>query len=440
MPHLSAPLLSRLGVCAALTLALAACDGSSSAEPAAPNAIMKSQISGVAATGAPVSGGTVDCKCASGKNASTHTAADGSFSVELADSDLPCALRVAGGTAAGQPLVAPLHSVARTLGTANITPLTEQMLRSLVGNDGAKWFANVTQGDIGAALTEETLAQAFAKLKIFLAVLPDAPSLPVDFHPVTTPFKAEKGDVGDDLLERYGRAFRAADRPSADASSLAEAKGEFTSFQGHAFTVPGWSSFPIRIKKLPGGSEVLIVPDPHIGLKLALITGRDAEGNIATLDRAAPFTAVLSLMGNRIGMLSGRDSHFKHTVSAEDNSSAHYVYLSDEFTEVDYREVLGKSFAAYADSQHVADVAIGLDGKLTDANGASAAPMDLTQWFSPSGWSNGKGENATVTRAKAYRYTANGKTTYAVVAVTAMDRDVPEAMPIEQRVWLAVSR
>lgn len=437
-PH---PNISKLSACAALALALAACGGGGS-DPATPDGATKSSISGVAAVGAPVSDGTVDLKCSSGRNASTHTAPDGSFSVELADSDLPCALRVAGGTADGKPLDTPLYSVARTLGTANITPLTHQMMRSLVGEDRTTWFANATPGDIGATLTEQNVAEAFAKLKIFMALLPDAPRLPMDFHPVTTPFKAEKGDAADDLLERYGRAFRAADRPLADLSPSmgAEDKLTQTMFAGQAFTVPGWTSFPIRISKLPNGNEALIVRDPNLPAQIALITGRDAEGNITALDRAAPFTSILSLMGNRIGMLSGRDSRFKNTVSKDDKSSAHYVYLSDEFTEVDPRELLGKSFAIYADSKHLIDVELGADGKLRQASDPSSTAMDVAPWFSAQGQREGEREDATITRAKAYKHTANGKTTYVVVSVKALDPDVPEALPVHQSVGLAVSR
>lgn len=444
MLHSLTPLMSKATGCAALALALTACGGGDGEAPG-PGAIPAAatvRISGVAAVGAPVSAGVVACKCASGANASTTTAAGGSYGIDVAQGDFPCALSIAGGTARGKPLAAPLHSVALSPGIANITPLTDLMLASMLGENPATWHARATQGDIGAGMTADRLAQAHDKLGAALAALPGKPVPSPDIHPVTTPFKAQQGDAVDELLERYARALGIAELTHADAAARIAAGEQLTQtvYTAHAFTVPGWTRFPIGRKKLPDGSEVLVLPDPTLGTKLFPIGGWDAEGNIARVGRSNEFTAVLSLMGNRIGMLSGRDSHFKHTVSVADESNAHYVYLSDEFTEIDYREVLGKSFAGYQDSKYIRDVVISAEGKLKAPDDCSEFPIDVVQLFSPSGWSEGKGEEATVARAKAYRYTADGKTTYAVVAVIAMDPDVPEALPAEQAVLLMVSR
>nr|WP_255662497.1 hypothetical protein [Acidovorax sp. D4N7] len=433
-------IIPRASACTALALALTACGGGSS--PTTPNAATRPGISGVAAIGAPIAGASVACKCASGKYASATTAADGSFDVEMADSDFPCALSVSGGSVRGKPLGAALHSVAHAAGTANITPLTDLMVASLASEDPAKWYARATQADIGAAITEAKLAMALEKLKAALVVLPDKPVLPADFHPVTTLFKAHRSDAADDLLERYGRALSIAEL-SQDEAAARMAAGEKltqTAYTAHAFTVPGWTSFPIGLKTLPDGSEALTLPDPTLGMQVLPIRGRDAEGNITAVDRSGAFTSILSLMGNRIGMLSGRDSHLKNTVSPSDESSAHYVYLSDEFTEVDHREVLGKRFAVYQDSMHLMDVLVGTDGKLTQAGAPSERLLYIAQLFSPEGSRDGQGEDATIARARAYKHTADGKTTYVVVMVVALDPDVPEALPAEQGVLLMVSR
>lgn len=436
MLHIPKPILFKAGALAALALALTACGGES--DPPSPT---RPHIHGVAAVGAPISGGAVDCKCASGTKAASTTGTDGSFTIELAPDDFPCALSVSGGIAHGAPQAAPLHSVPHASGTANVTPLTDLMVASLVGTAPANWYAGALQGDV-ANITAARLAAALDKLKANLASLPGKLELPADSHPITTPFKAQKGDAADDLLENYARALKAAGLTQADAVHLSAAGNKLTTvtYTARAFTVPGWTSFPLGLRKLPDGSESLLLDDPTLGRKAVPVRGRDAEGNITAVDGSGGFTSILSLMGNRIGMLSGRDSHFKNTVAPDDRSHAHYVYLSDEFKEVDYRELHGKSFAIYRDSKYVEDAVFGADGKPMGAGGQAVMPQELAQAFGPQGLRDGQGGDATVTRAKAFKYTANGKTTYAMVAVTAMDPDVPEALPAEQGVLLAVSR
>lgn len=435
MLHPPTHILSRAGALAALALSLTACGGDSENPPAS-----RSRIHGVAAIGAPISGGNVGCECSSGAHTTATTAADGSFAVELGPDDFPCVINVSGGIAHGQPQAVPLHSVAHDPGTANLTPLTDLMFASLVGEVPAAWHARATQGDI-AAITADRLATAFDKLQANLASLPGKLAAPADFHPITTPFRAQKGDPADDLLENYARALQsiALSQPGATAKAAIGEQLTQLAYSAHAFTVPGWTRFPLGLEKLPDGRESLVLEDPTLGRKIVSVRGRDAEGNITQVDQTGPFTSILSLMGNRIGMLSGRDSHLKHTVSQEDASSAHYVYLSDEFKEVDHRELHGKRLAAYDDSKYANDVVLGADGKLTH-DGRQTPPIDVSRWFSAEGARDGRGQNATVTRARAYQRTADGKTTYAVVAVIAMDPDVPEALPAQQGVLLAVSR
>ena len=111
-------------------------------------------ISGVAATGAPVTGGTVTLKCASGSPAAPAiTGADGKFSFTVSGVTLPCLARVVATD--GETF----HSYVSALGNVNITPITEMVLASLLGSNPSSAFDN-----LGSAPAEYSLAQINAAL------------------------------------------------------------------------------------------------------------------------------------------------------------------------------------------------------------------------------------------------------------------------------------
>lgn len=121
-----------LGLITAAVATLTACGGgSSSNEPtAAPT------ISGVAATGLAISGGSVSLKCAGGTAAAVSTSTDGSYSVPATGLTLPCLARVDYGTAQK------LHTLVSALGNANITPVTDLVVANLVKGTAASAFDN----------------------------------------------------------------------------------------------------------------------------------------------------------------------------------------------------------------------------------------------------------------------------------------------------------
>ena len=83
-------------------------------------------VSGVAATGAPMASANISVKCVNGNVASTTSDSVGNYST-VAGGILPCMIEADDG-------VRKLHSVASGSGksaTANVTPLTEQLLASL---------------------------------------------------------------------------------------------------------------------------------------------------------------------------------------------------------------------------------------------------------------------------------------------------------------------
>lgn len=152
-------------LCIPTAIALAACGGSDDPPTAvvAPSAALT--LSGTAATGAAIAGGTVDAKCATGDGSAT-TAADGSYSVALSAGALPCVLRV---TSADGATV--LHSVASGTGnsaTANITPVSELVIARLAGGDPASYFGGFGSGaaaGLGTAQVDAAVAAVVDTLK-----------------------------------------------------------------------------------------------------------------------------------------------------------------------------------------------------------------------------------------------------------------------------------
>jgi hypothetical protein len=148
-----------------LAATLAACGGSGDAgdSPGGGTPSLLT-LTGTAATGAAVAGGTVDAKCSAG-TASGTTQADGSYSVTIAGGTWPCLVRVS--TAGG--LV--LHSVAAGSGsaaTANVTPVSQLILASLAGADPSGYYASfdsTAAAAISAAAVVDAQARVVAMLK-----------------------------------------------------------------------------------------------------------------------------------------------------------------------------------------------------------------------------------------------------------------------------------
>lgn len=110
-------------------------DGTSAQKPATQT------VSGVVATGLPLSGAAVNLACASGSGAAT-SAADGSYSIPVNGVSLPCVL-----TATSSDSKTVLHSVLPGAGssssnaTVQITPLTELLVAQVARQDPAQYVA-----------------------------------------------------------------------------------------------------------------------------------------------------------------------------------------------------------------------------------------------------------------------------------------------------------
>ncbi|MCS3392746.1 hypothetical protein NX868_12625 [Burkholderia thailandensis] len=304
--------ITRLALGASMCAALAACGGGGSDNSSTGNPADNTPsvtTSGTAAIGAPIVGGAVSLKCASGATATATTGSDGSWTVSLKSTDYPCAVRVSDGLANGAALAAPLHSAAIASGTTNITPLTDLEVGVLGKGDPETWFNGAKNGDLSGAITSGNLADALTKLTNALATLPGKPALPHGFNPLTTSFKAAKGDAGDNLLESYGAALTAAGLSQSDAAVKTASGTALTqaAYSAMAYTTgASYTTDPVSIQM---GSSVnldgtfgIAVADPNRGQYTAKAS-IDANGNVTSFTDAGQFTAIVSLLGNRVGQL-----------------------------------------------------------------------------------------------------------------------------------------
>ena len=148
-----------LGFASAGILTIYGCGGGSSS--ATTTSDVTTTFKGVAATGKALANATVNITCAAGAE-STTSKPDGSYSVDIKNITLPCALK-----AASSDGTTVLYSVTSATATssntqvANITPLTQLLVANLAGTEPAAFFSNfsastasnVTDSAIGAAQT-----------------------------------------------------------------------------------------------------------------------------------------------------------------------------------------------------------------------------------------------------------------------------------------------
>lgn len=151
----------------ALSSALAACGGGGGGNSSASNnpgggspTPENVTVSGIAAFGSPISGGTVTLKDANGTLKSTTTGSNGAYSIDVTGLATPFTFELI-GLVGGDQVV--LHSVTDSAPSAggvvtNITPLTEAIVANIAGGDPAAFFtapvpSKVTPAAVQAAQT-----------------------------------------------------------------------------------------------------------------------------------------------------------------------------------------------------------------------------------------------------------------------------------------------
>ncbi|MEX3981490.1 hypothetical protein AB4Y45_21190 [Paraburkholderia sp. EG287A] len=406
--------ITRLALGASMCTVLAACGGGGSSDTSSNDGASATTTGGVAAIGSPITGGNVALTCASGATAAATTGSDGTWSASLKTSDYPCLVQVSGGQANGAALVSALHSVAAASGTTNITPLTD-LIVGVLGNGNASALDSVKPNALSAAITSNALANARNKLIAALATLPGKPALPGGFDPLTSQFNAVKGDAGDNLLESYAVALAATGLTQADAVSSTASGTAMTqqAYAATAFTTPGVTAIQMGSSVNLDGTFSIGIADPNRGQYVAK-ANIDTTDNVTSFTNPGPFTAVVSLLGNRVGQLCTANG-VGGNVAAQPGQ---YVYVSSDLTEVmDLNELNGKTFDEYEDcaKSGTTTFANGV-ATFTDSEGRQDTPVsNIAQAFTADGLADPK--NHSVEHARAYRYVANGITKYAYITV-----------------------
>lgn len=171
-------------VLALLAATLAGCGGGGGAASGP-------SLSGTAAIGAPVAGGTVTVRCASGATITTTTTSGGEWIAALSGQTFPCLVSVSGGNL---PAGRSLYSMALDTSDLNVTPLTTLVLASAFNKDPAEVNSLPSLEAARAALQD-----GLAKVTAFLV---DSGFASLPGNPLTDPFRPVAGDPYDDLLEQ----------------------------------------------------------------------------------------------------------------------------------------------------------------------------------------------------------------------------------------------
>lgn len=223
--------LLRAGLGVLILASLAACSGSHDGNDEA--AVATSSLGGVAATGAPISGGTVALACA-GYSTTTTTAASGVWAATAPTAALPCLVRVSGGTlgAGGAANALTLHSVVGSASAvANLTPLTDLALaRAVLATTGqalADWAGSATAAP--ARLADVLAATEAARASLRSAFVAAGYAWPSDaFNPFIDAIAAGVAtDAYDHLLDLYAEALAAAAGDGSFAAAYAAALSSF---------------------------------------------------------------------------------------------------------------------------------------------------------------------------------------------------------------------
>ena len=199
-PHYLVKAPWAVSLVAGIALVLSGCGGSSGGGAKAPT------LSGTAAVGAAIAGGTVTARCADGNTFTevVTTDANGNWTGTLTSGTMPCALQITGGTPPDT-----LYSYASSTGTVNITPLTTLALAQATGQTPADWFN---------AFTGTPVDVISAANEVLDALTDSSFDVPTNGNPFTTSFVAD-GTGWDGLLDDLRQAIN--DDPAlADLDAL----------------------------------------------------------------------------------------------------------------------------------------------------------------------------------------------------------------------------
>jgi hypothetical protein len=195
-------------------------------------------ISGVAATGAAISLGSVEARCATGTGTTT-TNADGTYTVNVASGVQPCILKAIDPVTKTE-----LHSIVEAgATTANITPVTSLVVANTLGDEPAAAFTNFNAA-AQAKVTSANINTAVTRVQASTAALgSDADMTGVDFMKGTMQAATAdvSGDATDKKIDALMAALAASDKKITDLTaqvktltSTSNAASSMTSVVGNA--------------------------------------------------------------------------------------------------------------------------------------------------------------------------------------------------------------
>lgn len=193
------------------SLLLAACGSddstTSTSSGGTPPAASTSTVSGVAATGAPIAGGSIVLHCQNSWNEGTTTNSNGEWSMVVPSANLPCAIKASTAGAGSQSFYSFTTGSGSSIVT-NITPLTSLALAKTGFTPNDAWFNALNNA--GLQSLASNIAAAVTALQSALQTA--GYTLPAGFNPFSVAFTATAGNGYDDLLEEIKAAL-------ADAST-----------------------------------------------------------------------------------------------------------------------------------------------------------------------------------------------------------------------------
>ena len=191
-------IIHKLLLCTILTGVLSACGGGGSSSSSSTSTPTSSSVSGVAATGAPLSGALIVLTDKNGKTASTTANDDGTYSLDVTGLTAPFVIVATGAVGDAQTTQTSIVSdapVAGSSSTANINPLTNAIATLLSsGSDPSALSSNMS------TVTGSNISNATALLNTALGGLSSASGAKSNFNPITDSATAN-GTGFDKLLD-----------------------------------------------------------------------------------------------------------------------------------------------------------------------------------------------------------------------------------------------
>jgi hypothetical protein len=261
-------------------------------------------LTGVAATGAAIAGGSITANCTVG-TASGTSAADGSFTLILDKGQVaPCLLRVTKAAAPPAPAVE-LYGFAAAAGRVNITTLTDTALTRALAARPADVFATFDAARAAAINTALPAAISYVQAQ-FTAI--NLGTVPADL--MTSAFVV--GDYYDKLLDNIAVTFLGAGKTYADWVAVVKNAGDLITVATPLTATAAEITLPPAILALPytGTAAYLKTAADTTGFAGSHLYGRGVRSMLQTFANPYPtFTGLsdckLSVDGGDLVLAAG---------------------------------------------------------------------------------------------------------------------------------------